>query len=130
MNPFFNVIGLQRLISHIMTKQAIINISEEQRTALKNGCRNGSTPFFPDEMPYGGPSVCFEQFSCMSGDRTMYQRAIRWIKRFQSDGMEGLRNRPGNGHKRIISTQKDKEAVREAMRKHLQSVSIAGIAFE
>ena len=50
---------------------------------------------------------------------------MHWVKRFQSDGIAGLRNKPGNGRKRIISTKKDKEAVREAIRKHRQSVSKA-----
>ena len=46
-NPFSNVIVLHILISLYMSKQATrIHITEEQRAALENGYRNGSTHSF------------------------------------------------------------------------------------
>lgn len=58
------------------------------------------------------------------------QRIMHWVKRFQTDGIAGLKNTPGNGRKRIISTSKDREAVREAIKKHRKSVSNARGAWE
>ncbi len=88
-------------------------------------------PLVPDAMPYGiGQSGRSEQ--CRRGARAgqTYQRVMHWVKRFQSDGIAGLKNKAGNGRKRIISTKKDKEAVREAIRQHRQSVSKARAAWE
>ncbi|MBD5270464.1 MAG: helix-turn-helix domain-containing protein [Bacteroides sp.] len=55
---------------------------------------------------------------------------MHWVKRFQTDGIAGLRNKSGNSRKRIISTKEDTEAVREAIRQHRQSVSKARAAWE
>ena len=59
-----------------------------------------------------------------------YQRVMHWVKRFQAEGIGGLRNKPGNGRRRIISTREDKEAVREAIRQHRRSISKARAARE
>ncbi|MBD5317151.1 MAG: helix-turn-helix domain-containing protein [Bacteroides sp.] len=59
-----------------------------------------------------------------------YQRVMHWVKRFKTEGIAGLKNKPGNGRRRIISTKEEKEAVREAIRQHRQSVSKARAAWE
>lgn len=54
-----------------------------------------------------------------------YQRVPHWVKRFLEQGIDGLKNKGGSGRKRIISTNADKEAVKEAIKQHRQSVSKA-----
>lgn len=96
-----------------------------------NGYRNGSTHSFRMRclMVLGKADGLSNAAAGARAGQT-YQRVMHWVKRFQSDGIAGLRNKPGNGRKRIISTKKDKEAVREAIRKHRQSVSKARAAWE
>ncbi|MDE6323460.1 MAG: helix-turn-helix domain-containing protein [Paramuribaculum sp.] len=103
-----------------MSRQATkINISEEQRTALENGYRNGSTHSFRMRclMVLGKADGLSNAAAGVRVGQT-YQQVMHWVRRFQSDGIAGQRNKPGNGRMRIISTKKDKEAVREAIRKH------------
>ena len=85
----------------------------------ENGYRNGSTHSFRMRclMVLGKADGLSNAAAGARAGQT-YQRVMHWVKRFQSDGIAGLRNKPGNGRKRIISTKKDKEAVREAIRKH------------
>ena len=110
-----------------MSRQATkINITEEQRNSLENGYRNGASHSFRMRclMVLGKADGLS---NAAAGERAgqTYQRVMHWVNRFLNEGIEGLRNKPGTGRKRIISTKEDKEAVREAIRQHRQSVSKA-----
>ena len=103
----------------------------EQRAALENGYRNGATHSFRMRclMVLGKADGLSNAAAGARGGQT-YQRVMHWVKRFQSEGMAGLKNKSGNGRKRIISTKEDMEAVREAIRQHRQSVFKARAAWE
>ena len=115
-----------------MSRQATkINITEAQRAALENGYRNGATHSFRMRcLMVLGKAEGLSNAAAGARAGQTYQRVMHWVKRFQSDGMAGLKNKSGNGRKRIISTKEDKEAVREAIRQHRQSVSKARAAWE
>lgn len=53
-----------------------------------------------------------------------HQRVMHWVKRFRENGLDGLKTEPGRGRKRILQ-ETDESAVREAIRKHRQSVEKA-----
>lgn len=110
-----------------MSRQATkINITEEQRVSLENGYRNGTSHSFRMRclMVLGKADGLS---NAAAGERAgqTYQRVMHWVNRFLNEGIEGLKNKPGTGRKRIISTKADKEAVREAIKQHRQSVSKA-----
>lgn len=52
-----------------------------------------------------------------------------WIKRFKSEGIEGLRTRAGRGRKPIMDCS-DEKIVRRAIEQDRQSVSKARAAWE
>ena len=48
-----------------------------------------------------------------------------WIKRYESEGIEGLKTRSGQGRKPILDPKKDAKKVRKAVRKERQRLSKA-----
>ena len=48
-----------------------------------------------------------------------------WLTRYESEGIEGLKTRPGRGRKQILDHQKDVEKVRQAVEKERQRLSQA-----
>lgn len=98
---------------------------------MENGYRNGTTHSFRMRclMVLGkGDGLSNAGTGARVGQTT--QRVMHWVKRFQRDGIAGLKNNPGNGRKRIISTPKDREAVRETIKKQRKRVSKARAAWE
>lgn len=52
-----------------------------------------------------------------------------WFRRYEEEGLEGLREKGGRGRKPLMS-RTDTPAVKEAMRKHRQSIKTAKDAWE
>lgn len=52
-----------------------------------------------------------------------------WVSRFKSDGISGLRNKPGQGRKPILNFE-DKESLLEAVKSHRQRVQVAKAEWE
>ena len=52
-----------------------------------------------------------------------------WFKRYEKDGLEGLREKGGRGQKPLMS-RTDTPAVKEAVRKHRQSIRTAKAEWE
>ena len=98
---------------------------------MENGYRNGSTHSFRMRcLMVLGKADGLSNASAGERAGQTYQRVMYWVNRFQAEGIGGLRNKPGNGRRRIISTREDKEAVREAIRQHRRSISKARAARE
>jgi transposase len=53
-----------------------------------------------------------------------------WLHRYLTQGINGLRIKPGRGRKSILSEAADSERVREAVSKHRQRISQAKAALE
>jgi transposase len=47
-----------------------------------------------------------------------------WVKRFQSQGIEGLRTKPGRGRKPILDAEKDLSKVKAAVKANRQRISL------
>lgn len=52
-----------------------------------------------------------------------------WVKRFKSEGISSLRNKPGQGRKPILDSE-DKESLLEAVKAHRQRVQVAKAEWE
>jgi len=53
-----------------------------------------------------------------------------WIKRFEEEGSEGLKTRPGRGGKPILKVETDLEMVREAVSRNRQRLSVVRAELE
>jgi transposase len=53
-----------------------------------------------------------------------------WLKRYESEGIEGLRTRPGRGRKPVLDAEKDLPRVKAAVAANRQRVSLAKAELE
>lgn len=59
------------------------------------------------------------------------QQAVNlWLNRYKTEGINGLLIRTGRGRRSILSQTEDLEAVKKAVRKHRQRISIARAELE
>jgi transposase len=108
-----------------MGKTRTIELTDQQRTALEQGYRKGKNHAF--------------RFRCQmvllkSENRSSVEIAKmlgccevvinNWLTRFEQEGIQGLRTRPGRGRKPILSTQNPihLQKVKAEIAKHPQSV--------
>lgn len=53
-----------------------------------------------------------------------------WLKRFEAEGIEGLKTKPGRGRKPILEAEGDLAAVRNAVQANRQRLSVAKAELE
>ncbi len=53
-----------------------------------------------------------------------------WLKRYESEGIEGLRTKPGRGRKPILDAEKDLPSVKAAVKANRQRISLARAELE
>lgn len=53
-----------------------------------------------------------------------------WLKRFEDEGIEGLRTKPGRGRKPILDAGKDLQRVKQAVQRSRQRISVAKAELE
>jgi transposase len=59
------------------------------------------------------------------------QQAVNnWLKRYKAEGINGLLVRMGRGRPAILSKTEDFEAIKKAVQKHRQRISIAKVELE
>ena len=100
-----------------MGKRKVVQLSDEQRSELENGQRNGKSHSFRHRC---------QMILLKSEHRTSVQVAKilggcavvvdNWVKRYETGGSKGLQTRPGTGRTAILQTQ-DLRAVTEAVKK-------------
>jgi transposase len=108
-----------------MGKRKIIELTEVERNELENGYRNGKTHWFRQRC---------QMILLKSEDRTSVEvvgilgicemTVNNWLKRYEADGIEGLRTRPGRGRKAILQAA-DLEQVKRAVKQSRQRISEA-----
>ena len=107
-----------------------IQLSPMQRSALEYGYRNGSSHAFRMRCK----AVLLKSQGLSSpqiGERLdMNQTTVNnWVRRFEEEGIKGLKTRPGRGRKPIIGTQ-DEGIIRQAIEKDRSSVLSAKAQWE
>ena len=109
-----------------MAKIKAIELTEEERAALEKGWKHG-------------PSHAFRQRCQMILLKSQWlpsQEVARqvgccevvvntWLARYQEHRLEGLKTRQGRGRRPILQQKTDLEAVRRAVQKNRQRVSLA-----
>lgn len=114
-----------------MGKIKTVELTRAQRNALEKGYRTG-------------PSHAFRlrcQMILLKGEqRTSAEIADllgccevvvnNWLKRYESEGIEGLRTKPGRGRKPVLDAEQDLESVKAAVAANRQRISVAKAELE
>ena len=108
-----------------MEKIKKLELTPKQYAELENGFRNGESHSFRMRcraVLLQGKGL----FSVKAGEQTemSFVSVNAWVKRFFTEGIEGLKTRPGRGRKPIMDCS-DEQAVRLAIEQDRQSVSKA-----
>jgi transposase len=108
-----------------------VSLSDAQRAALEKGAKYGSTPTF---------RLRCQAILLKSDARTSVEVAKElnccemavnnWMKRYQANGIEGLKNRKGQGRNPILQTDTDLAKVRLAVQANRQKLSLAKAQLE
>ncbi len=108
-----------------MGKTKVIQLNEEQRAELEKGYKNGKSHVFRTRCRMvllksdGRTSVEVADF--LGGCEVVINN---WLKRYEKEGVEGLRTRAGRGRPPILSQQNPEhlEKVKAEIEKHPNSV--------
>ena len=114
-----------------MGKTKIIQLSSEQRQELQDGYRSGASHAFRERC---------QMILLKSENRTSREIACfldchkitvsEWVKRFEAEGIEGLKTRPGRGRRAILQAATDLSRVRAAVERSRQRISLAKTELE
>lgn len=114
-----------------MGKTKVIQLSSEQGQALQDGYRSGTSHAFRERC---------QMILLKSESRTSREVALildchqitvhEWVKRFEAEGIEGLKTRPGRGRRAILQAATDLSRVRAAVERSRQRISLARTELE
>jgi transposase len=114
-----------------MGKIKTVELSRAQRTALEKGYRSGHSHAF---------RLRCQMILLKSEQRTASDIADvlgccevvvnNWLKRYEAEGVEGLRTKPGRGRNPILDAEKDLQSVKEAVKANRQRISLAKAELE
>ena len=113
-----------------MGKPKVLELTEAERLALEKGFRLGEKHCF--RMRCRAVLLKADGLSsAAAGVQTEMSHVSvnAWVKRFKSEGIDGLNTRSGRGRKPIMDCS-DEETVRQAIEQDRQSVSKARSAWE
>ncbi len=109
-----------------MAKIKVIELTEAERTALETGWRYDSSHAFRQRC-----QMILLKSQRLPSKEVAHQVGCcevvvnTWLKRYQTHRMDGLKTRQGRGRRPILQQKTDLEAVRRAVQKNRQRVSLA-----
>lgn len=108
-----------------------VELTDDQRKELENGYRNGKSHAFRIRCQM----VLLKSEGRKSQDIADFlgfcQQAVNnWLNRYKNEGISGLRVKEGRGRRSILSPTEDLEAVKKAVTKHRQRISVAKAELE
>lgn len=114
-----------------MGKIKVIKLDEKQKAELEKGYREGESHAFRQRchliLLKSKGQTSIEVASVLA----CCEMAVNnWVKRFESEGIEGLNTRPGRGGKPILKTETDLETIREAVTRNRQRLSVVRAELE
>ncbi len=113
-----------------MGKTKIIELTKEKRQELENGWRNGASHAFRQRCQMvllKSERRTSLEISKLVGSCEM--TVNNWLKRYASEGIEGLQTKPGRGRKAILQAV-DLEQVKRAVKQSRQKISVARAELE
>ncbi len=113
-----------------MGKTKVIKLTAAQREELENGYRNGQTRSFRQRCQMvllkSEEPTSVEVVSILG---SCEMTVNNWLKRYESEGFEGLRTRAGRGRKAILQAV-DLAQVKAAVKQSRQRISAARAELE
>ncbi|HET8670533.1 MAG TPA: helix-turn-helix domain-containing protein [Candidatus Saccharimonadales bacterium] len=114
-----------------MGKLKIVELTKAQRTALEKGYRAGESHSFRLRCQIILLKCERRTSAEIAKILGCCEMAVNnWLKRFESEGIEGLRTKPGRGRKPILDTEKDLQRVKQAVQANRQRISLAKAELE
>jgi transposase len=114
-----------------MGKIKTVELTGAQRAALEKGYRTGSSHAFRTRC---------QMILLKSERRTASEIADllgccevavnNWLKRYESEGIDGLRTKPGRGRKPVLDAEKDLPSVKAAVAANRRRISSARAELE
>lgn len=108
-----------------------IELDDPQRKELKIGYRNGKSHAFRTRCQM----ILLKSEGRKSEEIASFlgfceQSVNAWLKRYKAEGLNGLKVKKGRGRPAILSKTEDLEAIKKAVKKHRQRISIAKVELE
>ena len=114
-----------------MGKTKVIPLSDPQRQTLENGYRNGKSHAFRERCQMILLKSEKRTSAEIAGFLDCHKITVHeWVKRFEAEGIEGLKMRPGRGRRAILQVSTDLGAVRAAVIRSRQRISLARTELE
>jgi transposase len=108
-----------------------INLTNEERHALEKGYRQGDSHAYRlrcHMILLKSEARSSEEVAAILG---CCEVAVNnWLKRYQAEGLAGLRTKPGRGRKPILDAQTDLAKVKEAVAGNRQRIALAKAELE
>lgn len=108
-----------------------LELSETQKQELEKGYKNGKTHALRKRCQMmllkhqGRKSIEIAQMlNCCE------MAVNNWVKRYETQGIQGLSTKPGRGRKPILDQQQDYEQVKAAVQANRQRLSVAKVELE
>jgi len=111
-----------------------VTLQADQRAALEKGAKYGLTPSYRlrcQAVLLKSDPTQKRTSRDIAGQLGCCEMSVNdWVKRYQGEGLGGLKTRKGRGRKAILSKEADLEAVRRAVRENRQRLSLAKAELE
>ena len=106
-------------------KAKIVKLSTDQRAELEGGYRRGRATFSRrcHMILLKSENRTSQEIADILG--TNHISVNNWVNRYKSEGISGLKTKSGQGRKRILDEEKDKEKVKAAVKKERQRLKHA-----
>jgi transposase len=114
-----------------MGKIKTLELTKEQRSALEKGYRAGETHSFRLRCQIILLKCERRTSAEIAQILDCCEMAVNnWLKRFEVEGIDGLRTKPGRGRKPILDAEKDLQLVKQAVQRSRQRISLAKAELE
>lgn len=111
-----------------MSKIKVVELTAEQKVALRKESQYGSTPSYRMRCQAILLKCQARTSLAVAQELGCCEMSVNdWMKRFAEQGVAGLKVAQGRGRKSILQTHSDGEAVRRAVQKNRQKISLAKV---
>lgn len=114
-----------------MARIKVLKLSEAEREELEQGYREGKTHAFRKRCQMMLLKTEERRSKEVAEILGCHEVSVNnWLKRYEAEGIKGLKTKPGRGRKPILDAEADVEAVRKAVRANRQRLSVAKAELE
>lgn len=114
-----------------MARIKTLELSEGERTELEQGYRDGTSHAFRKRCHMMLLKSEERRSKEVAKILNCHEVSVNnWLKRFEAEGIAGLKTKPGRGRKPILDGEADVEAVKKAVQANRQRLSVAKAELE